>query len=137
LDSKPVFLRCDKMRTRNLLLIVILIELVLFGIFDYLSIDPTYGGVSAAIVAGILFGKFLGSGSIKPAFIFILAYNLIFWVLTFLFTSEGKLMLQSGSLVISVFIGTVLVLAFIYSIIGSFVSFVVSNLTNNKQDEGL
>ncbi len=69
--------------------------------------------------------------------IFILAYNLIVWILTFLFTSDGKLMLQSGSLVVSIFIGTVLVLAFINSIIGSFVAFVVSNLTKNKQDEGL
>ena len=125
------------MRTRKLLLIGILIELLLFGIFDYLSIDPTYGRVSGAIIIGILFGKFLGSGSIKSAFIFILAYNLIGWILTFLFTSDGKLMLQSGSLVASIFIGTVLVLAFINSIIGSFVAFVVSNLTKNKQDDGL
>lgn len=125
------------MRTKNLLLIGILIELALFGIFDYLSIDSMYGGILGAIIIGMLFGKFLGSGSIKSAFIFILACNLIVWILTFLFTSDGKLVLQSGSLVVSVFIGTILVLAFTNSIIGSFVAFVVSNLTKNRQDEGL
>lgn len=118
------------MRTRNLLLIIIFAELVLYGIFDYLSINSMYEGISAAIIVGILFGNFLDRGSIKSTFIFILAYNLVFWMLTFLFTFEGKLMLQSGSIIISVFIGTVLALAFIYSVIGAFFAFVVSNLTN-------
>jgi hypothetical protein len=125
------------MRTRNFLLVGILIGLLLFGIFDYLSIDPIYGGVSGAIIVGILFGKFLGNSSIKSVFISVLAYNLIAWILTFLLTSDGKLMLQSGSLIISFFIGTALILAFINSIIGSFVAFVVSNITVNKQDERL
>ena len=46
-------------------------------------------------------------------------------------------MLQSGGLVASILIGTVIVLAFINSIIGSFGAFVVSNLRKNKQDDGL
>ncbi|AKB39436.1 hypothetical protein MSMAW_0445 [Methanosarcina mazei WWM610] len=54
-----------------------------------------------------------------------------------MFTSDGKLALQYGGIALSVLIGFALVMVFFYSIIGSFGAFVVSNLSRNKQDEGL
>ena len=55
----------------------------------------------------------------------------------FLFTSDGKLALQYGGIALSVLFGFALIVIFFDSIIGSFVAFVASNLSRNKQDEGL
>ncbi|HII01896.1 TPA: hypothetical protein HA351_09715 [Methanosarcinaceae archaeon] len=125
------------MKTGDLSFTGILIGLVLFGLSDLLAIGPIYGGVIGAIIVGIFVGKIMGKGSVKYAFLSIFAYNLIAWVLTFLFTSDGKLVLQSDGPSMSVFIGSLLVLVFFYSIIGSFGAFVTCNLSRNEQGRGL
>jgi len=124
------------MNTGNLLL-GIMVGLVIFGFFDFLGFDPTYGGIIGAVIIGALMGTTIGKGSEKYAFFSIFAYNLIAWILTFLFTSDGNLMLQYGGIAIPVVIGVLLIMVFFYSIIGSFGAFVASNLNRNKQDEGL
>lgn len=115
----------------------ILIGLVLFGFFEFLGLDPTYGGIIGAVIVGALVGKTIGKGSEKYAFFTIFTYNLIGWILVFLFTSDGRLVLQSDGSVVSVFIGYLLIMIFFYSIIGFFGAFIASNLSRNKQDEGL
>lgn len=132
-----VFLECERMKTGKLLFIGILIGLVLFGFFEFLGLDPTYGGIIGAVIVGTLIGKNIGKGPKKYAFFTIFTYNLIGWILVFLFTSDGNLVLQSDSSVVSVFIGYLLIMIFFYSIIGFFGAFVASNLRRNKQDEGL
>lgn len=121
------------MKTKNLLFTGILIGLVLFGLFDWLAFDAIYGGVIGAVIVGVIIGKIIDNDPVKHAFCSIFTYNLIAWILTFLFSSDGKLVLQSGDLVTVVFIGSLLVMVFFYSIIGSFGAFVVYNL-KNKQD---
>lgn len=125
------------MKTGKLLFIGILIGLVLFGFFEFLGLDPTYGGIIGAVIVGTLIGKTIGKGSEKYAFFTIFTYNLIGWILVFLFTSDGKLALQYGGIALSALIGFVLIMIFFYSIIGFFGAFVASNLSRNKQDEGL
>lgn len=125
------------MKTRNLLFTGILIGLILFGVFEFLSFDPRYGGIIGAVIVGTLIGKEIGKNSEKYAFFSIFAYNLIGWTFTLLFTSDGKLMLQEGGIAIPLVIGLALIMVFFYSIIGSFGAFVASNLSRNKQDEGL
>lgn len=125
------------MRTRKLLLTGILIGLLLFGFFNYLSIDPIYGGIIGAVIVGILIGKTIGRGSEKYAFFSIFTYSLIEWILTFLFTSDGRLVLHYGDLALYAYIGFLLVMIFFDSIIGFFMAFVASNLSRNKKDEGL
>lgn len=125
------------MKTGNLLFTMILFGLVLFEAFNYLSIDPTYGGVAGAFIIGILIGKIKGKNSGRYAFFSIFTYNLIAWILTFLFTSEGRISLQYGGIALYLIFGTLLMMFFFYSIIGFFVAFVASNLSRNKQDEGL
>ncbi len=70
-------------------------------------------------------------------FFSIFMYNLIGLMSLFLFTSDGKLALQYGGIALSVLFGFALIVIFFDSIIGSFVAFVASNLSRNKQDEGL
>jgi hypothetical protein len=125
------------MKTRNSLLIGIVIGLVLFGFFEYLGLDQTYGGIIGALIVGTLIGKTICKGSEKYAFFSIFMYNLIGWILVFLLTSDGKIALQYGGIVLSAFVGVLLIMFFFYSIIGSFVAFVASNLSRNKEDEGL
>ncbi len=121
------------MKTENSLFTGILIGLVLFEFFDVLAFDSIYGGIIGAIIVGIFSGKIIGKGSVKYAFFSIFTYNLIAWVLTFLFTSDGKLVFLSDGPAVSVFIGSLLVLVFFYSIIGSFGAFVTCNLSRNEQ----
>jgi len=125
------------MKTSNLLFMGILVGLVLFGFFEFLGLNPTYGGIIGAVIVGILIGKTIGKGSEKYAFFSIFTYNLIGWVLVFLFTSDGKLALQYGGIALSVLFGFALIVVFFDSIIGSFVAFVASNMSRNKQDEEL
>ncbi|WP_440947025.1 hypothetical protein ACSAZL_01685 [Methanosarcina sp. T3] len=125
------------MKVGNLLFIGIVVGLVLFGFFEFLGFDPTYGGIIGAVVVGTLIGKIIGKGSEKYAFFSIFTYNLIGLILVFLFTSDGKLALQYGGIALSVLIGFALIMVFFYSIIGSFGAFVASNLSSNQQDEGL
>lgn len=115
----------------------IVVGLVLFGFFEFLGFDPTYGGIIGAVVVGTLIGKTIGKGSEKYAFFSIFTYNLIGWILVFLFTSDGRLALQYGGAALSALFGFALIMAFFYSIIGSFGAFVASNLSSNQQDEGL
>jgi hypothetical protein len=125
------------MKTRNSLLIGIVIGLVLFGFFEYLELDQTYGGIIDALIVGTLIGKTIGKGSEKYAFFSIFTYNLIGWILVFLLTSDGKIALQYGGIALSALVGFLLITVFFYSIIGSFGTFVASNLSRNKEDEGL
>lgn len=125
------------MKTSNLLFMGILVGLVLFGFFEFLGLNPTYGGIIGAVIVGILIGKTIGKGSEKYAFFSIFTYNLIGWVLVFLFTSDGKLALQYGGIALYVLFGFALIVVFFDSIIGSFVAFVASNMSRNKQDEEL
>ncbi|AKB38363.1 hypothetical protein MSSAC_3773 [Methanosarcina siciliae C2J] len=125
------------MKTGNLLFIGIVVGLVLFGFFEFLGFDPTYGGIIGAVIVGTLIGKSIGKGSEKYAFFSIFTYNLIGLTLVFLFTPDGKLMLQDGGVALSALIGFALIMVFFYSIIGSFGAFVASNLSSNQQDEGL
>lgn len=120
------------MKTGNLLLVGIIVGLILFGFFEFLGFDPRYGGIIGAIIVGSLIGKKIGKGSEKYAFFSILTYNLIAWVLTLFFTSDGKLMLQYGGIAIPLVIGVLLIMVFFYSIIGSFGAFVVSNLSRKS-----
>jgi len=119
------------------LLIGIVIGLVLFGFFEYLELDQTYGGIIDALIVGTLIGKTIGKGSEKYAFFSIFTYNLIGWILVFLLTSDGKIALQYGGIALSALVGFLLITVFFYSIIGSFGTFVASNLSRNKEDEGL
>ncbi|MDQ1254955.1 MAG: hypothetical protein QG646_4225 [Euryarchaeota archaeon] len=125
------------MKTRNSLLIWTLIGLVSFGFCNYLDFDPTYGGIIGAVIVGTLIGKTIGKGSEKYAFFSIFTYNLIGWILVFLLTSDGKLALQYGGIALSALVGFLLIMVFFYSIVGSFGAFVASNLSRNKEDEGL
>ncbi|MDD2341033.1 MAG: hypothetical protein PHG79_12650 [Methanosarcina sp.] len=137
LGSNPAFFKCDTMKTSNLLFMGILVGLVLFGFFEFFGINPTYGGIIGAVIVGTLIGKTIGKGSEKYAFFSIFMYNLIGLMSLFLFTSDGKLALQYGGIALSVLIGFALMMVFFYSMIGSFGAFVASNLSRNKQDEGL
>ncbi len=125
------------MKTRNSLLIGTLIGLVLFGFFEFLGLDQTYGGIISALIVGTLIGKTIGKGSEKYAFFSIFTYNLIGWILVFLLTSDGKIALQYGGIALSALVGMLLIMVFFYSIIGSFAAFVAFNLSRNKEDEGL
>ncbi|MDD4523831.1 MAG: hypothetical protein PHW84_13415 [Methanosarcina sp.] len=125
------------MKTSNLLFMGILVVLVLFGFFEFVGLNPTYGEIIGAVIVGILIGKTIGKGSEKYAFFSIFMYNLIGLMSLFLFTSDGKLALQYGGIALSVLFGFALIVIFFDSIIGSFVAFVASNLSRNKQDEGL
>lgn len=120
------------MKTRKSLFTGILIGLVLFGFFEYSSINPIYGGVAGAVIVGILIGKTIGKNSGKYAFFSIFTSNLVAWILEFLFTSDGRIVLQYGGIVLTVFIGGVLILACFNSIIGFFAAFVASNLSRNN-----
>lgn len=123
------------MKTGNLLLVGIIVGLILFGFFEFLGFDPRYGGIIGAIIVGSLIGKKIGKGSEKYAFFSIFTYNLIAWVLTLFFTSDGKIMLQYGGIAIPLVIGVLLIMVFFYSIIGSFGAFVVSNLSRKSLSE--
>ena len=114
---------------------IILIGLTIFGLCEYLSIDPTYGGIAGAAIIGILIGKLLGKGSEKYAFFSIFMYNLIAWIFIFLFTSDGKIALQYGGTALYLILGFLLIMFFVYSIIGFFAAFVASNMCKNKQGE--
>ncbi|WP_230627918.1 hypothetical protein [Methanosarcina barkeri] len=114
-----------------------MIGLVLFGFFKFLGLDQTYGGIIGAFIVGILIGKTIGKGSEKYAFFSIFMYNLIGWILVFLLTSDGKIALQYGGIALSALVGILLIMVFFYSIIGSFAAFATSNLSRNKEGQGL
>lgn len=125
------------MKIGNLLFIGILVGLVLFGFFEFSGFDPTYGGIIGAVIVGTLIGTKIGKGSEKYAFFSVFTYNLIGLIFIFLFTSDGKITLQYGGIALPLFVGLALIMVFFYSIIGSFGAFVASNMSKNKQDEGL
>jgi hypothetical protein len=58
------------MKTSNLLFMGILVVLVLFGFFEFVGLNPTYGEIIGAVIVGILIGKTIGKGSEKYAFFF-------------------------------------------------------------------
>ncbi|WP_196297072.1 hypothetical protein [Methanosarcina barkeri] len=56
-----------------------MIELVLFGFFEFGGLDLTYGRIIGAVIVGSLIGKTIGKGSEKYAFL-IFIYNLVIMV---------------------------------------------------------
>ncbi|MDY0388201.1 MAG: hypothetical protein RBT65_13990 [Methanolobus sp.] len=122
------------MKTKKVLLTGILLGIILFGIFSLLDIDSIYGGIVSAILVGIIIGKMIAKNPVKYAFISIFIYNIIGWILIFLFTSEGQIIIGHSPEAAGIFVGFVIITTIFYSIIGSFSAFVAYNLKTNKQE---
>jgi hypothetical protein len=120
------------MKTKILLITGILIGLLLFTFFNYLSINPIYGEIGSAIIVGTIFGKKIKNGSGKYAFYLIFTYSLIAWILTFLFTPDGRIALQYGGEGLFIIFGFLLILFLFYSMIGSLTAFVAFKTSTRK-----
>jgi hypothetical protein len=120
------------MKTKILLIAGILIGLLLFSFFNYLSIDPIYGEIVSAIIIGTIFGKMIRKGSGKYSFYLISTYSLIAWIFTLLFTPEGRIALQYGGEALLIIFGFWLIMILFYSTIGSLTAFVASKISTRK-----
>ena len=122
------------MKTKKVLIIGIILGLVLFGIFYLWDLfGPISQGTISAILVGVTIGLLIDNNPIKYTFISIVTYNLIAWIAIAIFDPEAEIVLGSGkTAVIGVFIGFIVIMIGLFSIIGSFSAFVTYNLRKNR-----
>ncbi|MDD4331411.1 MAG: hypothetical protein PHU28_03675 [Methanosarcinaceae archaeon] len=120
------------MKTRNILLIGVGIGLGLFGLFEFFSVSFTEGGILGAILIGLFIGKTIDKHPLRYAFFSVCVSHLLAFTLLFLFTEDGKLVLQEGDILLPFFLGYVLLRTLINSIIGTFGAFVSFNILNKQ-----
>lgn len=122
------------MKNEKVLIIGIILGLVLFSIFYLWDLSgPISQGTISAILVGITIGLLIDNNPIRHTFISIIIYNLIAWIAITIFDREAEIVLGSGkAAAIGVFIGFIVIMIGLFSIIGSFSAFVTYNLRKNK-----
>lgn len=125
------------MKTEKALVTGTILGLALCSIFVLRDFDLIYGGIISAILVGIVIGRLADTDPVKCAIIAIFTYNLIFWAIIDLFDPDARIVLEFGNkAVVGVFIGFILSLIGIYSIIGSFSAFVMRKRSHCRLDQG-
>jgi len=124
----------DTMKTKKVIVIGIILGLVLFGIFYIWDLSgPISQGTISAILVGVTIGLLIDNNPIRHTFISIAIYNLITWTAIAIFDPEAEIILGYGkAAVIGVFIGFIVIMTGLFSIIGSFSAFVTYNLRKNR-----
>ncbi|CAG0959846.1 MAG: hypothetical protein MPEBLZ_04014 [Candidatus Methanoperedens nitroreducens] len=121
------------MKNEKVLIIGIILGLVIFGILELLNISGTISrGTISAILVGITIGLLIDNNPIRHTFISISIYNLIAWTAIAIFDPEADILFGSGKAVVGVFIGFMVIMIGLFSIIGSFSAFVTYNLRKNR-----
>ena len=125
------------METEKALVTGSILGLALFSIVVLRAFDPISGGVVSAILIGMVIGRLADAKPIRCTINSIFAYNLIVWVIIALFDPDARIVLEFGNkAVVGVFIGFILSLIGIYSIIGSFSAFVTRKMSHYRLDRG-
>ncbi len=94
-------------------------------------------GAISAILVGILIGRLADAGPVRYTVLSIFTYNLLVWVIIALFDPDARIVLGFGNkAVVGVFIGFILSLIGIYSIIGAFSAFVTRKTSHCRLDHG-
>ena len=96
-----------------------------FSVFSSSDFNTIYGGVICAILVGIITGRLVDDGPISHAFVSISAYNLIAFAIMASFDPHD--------LGVGIFVGFMMIMTVLYSIIGSFSAFVAYNIRTDKQ----
>jgi len=113
------------------------LALTLFSIVVLVDFDWMFRGAISAIIVGIFIGRLTDANPVRCTIISIFAYNLLVWVIIGLFDSDAKIVLEFGNkAVVGVFIGFILSLIGIYSIIGSFSAFLARKTSHCRSDHG-
>jgi len=113
------------------------LTLTLFSIFVLVDSDWMCWGAISAILVGILIGRLADASPVRHTILSIFTYNLLVWVIIALFDPDARIVLEFGNkAVIGVFIGFILSLIGIYSIIGSFSAFVARKTSHCRLDQG-
>jgi len=111
------------------------LTLTLFSIFVLVDFDWICGGAISAIIVGMLIGRLADTNPVRCAILSIFTYNLVFWAIFALFDSDAKIVLEfENKAVVGVFIGFILSLIGIYSIIGSLGAFVACKTSHCRSD---
>jgi len=113
------------------------LTLTLFSIFVLVDFDWMCLGAISAILVGILIGRLTDASPVRYTILSIFTYNLLVWVIIALFDPDARIVLEFGNkAVVGVFIGFILSLIGIYSIIGSFSAFVMRKRGHCRLDHG-
>ncbi len=121
------------MKTKKVLVIAIILGLVLSSIFYLWNLSGTISnGTISAILVGITIGLLIDNNPIRYTFISIIIYNLLAWTAIAIFDPEAEIVLGYGKAVVGVFIGFIVIMICLFSIIGSFSAFVTYNLRKNR-----
>jgi len=121
------------MKTKKVLATGIIFGLALYGIFSLLGFDTIYGGVICGILVGIITGRLVYDGPIRHAFISISTYNIIAFAMLALFDPDAKIVLGYRDVaIVGIFVGFIIIMTVLYSIIGSFSAFVAYNIRTEK-----
>ena len=121
------------MKNEKVLIIGIILGLVIFGILELLNISGTLSrGLISAIFMGITIGSLIDNNPIRYAFISTIISNLIAWTAIAIFDPDTDIVFGSGKAVVGVFIGFMVIMIGLFSIIGSFSAFVTYNLRKSK-----
>ena len=114
------------------------LTLTLFSVFALVDSDWMYWGAISAILVGILIGRLADTNPVRCTILSIVTYNLLVWVIIALFDPDARIVLEFGNqAVVGVFIGFILSLISIYSIIGSFSAFVTYKASHCRSDHGV
>jgi len=132
--EKKILRRNKNMKNEKVLIIGIILGLVIFGILELLNISGTISrGTISAILVGITIGLLIDNNPIRHTFISIVISNLIAWTAIAIFDPEAEIVLGYGkAAVVGVFIGFIVIMIGLFSIIGSFSAFVTYNLRKNR-----
>ncbi|KAF5416247.1 MAG: hypothetical protein C5S48_03510 [Candidatus Methanogaster sp.] len=113
------------------------LALTLFSIFVLVDSDWMCWGAITAILVGILVGRLADASPVRYTIHSIFTYNLLVWTIIALFDPDARIVLEFGNkAVVGLFIGFILSLIGIYSIIGAFSAFVTRKMSHCRLDHG-
>ena len=113
------------------------LTLTLFSIFVLVDSDWMCWGAISAILVGILIGRLADASPVRCTILSIFTYNLLVWVIIALFDPDARIVLEFGNIaVVGVFIGFILSLIGIYSILGSSSAFVTRKTSHCGLNHG-
>jgi fucose permease len=104
------------------LIISISIGLILLSLFEHSSMSHFTAEVITAFIIGRWLSKRIENHLKRYVFTSIMSYNMLGWILILIFTHDGRIVLEYGMGMVTIFSGTVFIVALLYATIGSLIT---------------
>ncbi|TQD27033.1 hypothetical protein [Methanolobus vulcani] len=104
------------------LIISISIGVILLSLFEHSSMSHFTAEVITAFIIGRWLSKRIENHLKRYVFTSIMIYNMLGWILILIFTHDGRIVLEYGMGMVTIFSGTVFIVALLYATIGSLIT---------------